>query len=93
MKFFNVLTKLNKRSLASKYLHFHCPTIFPIYDSIAKKGLKKLDIRIDNHNYSGDNEYTLFCNKILELKEILSKAHLKPSLREIDNFLLKLGGY
>ena len=31
------LTGLKMRSLVSKYLHFHCPEKFFIYDSIAEK--------------------------------------------------------
>lgn len=37
---FNILTGLDKRSLSSKYLHFHKPLLFFIYDSRAVNGLR-----------------------------------------------------
>lgn len=42
MDIFYELTGLEKRSLASKYLHFHCPEKFFIYDSRARVGIGKL---------------------------------------------------
>ncbi|TCD46845.1 hypothetical protein [Chlorobium sp. N1] len=36
------ITGMNKRSLASKYLHFHRPDLFFLYDSRAKAGLAAL---------------------------------------------------
>lgn len=39
MDTFYELTGLEKRSLASKYLHFHCPEKFFIYDSRARAGI------------------------------------------------------
>ena len=47
MDTFYDLTGLEKRSLASKYLHFHCPEKFFIYDSWAKAGIGKLVKRPD----------------------------------------------
>ena len=38
------ITDLQKRSFASKYLHFHLPKLFYIYDSIAKTNFKKCNI-------------------------------------------------
>ena len=38
---FNKLTKLDKRSLSSKYLHFHKPKLFFIYDSRVAAALSK----------------------------------------------------
>lgn len=89
-KFFKELTGKEKRSLASKYLHFHIPRLFPIYDSRAKdsvnflvKGQSSLDI--------GDREYSKFCEKILFLYDCLKKEEGEdPTLREIDTFLIKV---
>ena len=42
MKLFKDISGMNKRSLASKYLHFHLPKLFYIYDSRAVKGLRAI---------------------------------------------------
>jgi hypothetical protein len=39
---FGRITGQDKRSLASKYLHFHLPNLFFIYDSRAAKGVRML---------------------------------------------------
>ena len=92
---FNKITNLQKRSLASKYLHFHCPEKVFIYDSRANKAINKLVTLSDKtilNNLSStkyDNEYGKFVWKVLELKHFLEKElnnHLNP--RDIDNFLL-----
>ena len=41
---FQGLTNKSKRSLASKYLHFHRPDLFFIYDSRAVQGIRALGI-------------------------------------------------
>ncbi len=88
VNFFNKLTGLEKRSLASKYLHFHVP-IFPIYDSRASNTLRKI-ITGNNSQIAGDKEYSKFCNKILFLhNHIENKNGKSPSIREIDTYLLK----
>lgn len=38
---FGTISGLEKRSLASKYLHFHVPDLFFIYDSRAVEGMRK----------------------------------------------------
>lgn len=87
------LTGLEKRSLASKYLHFHCPEKFFIYDSraraaigkIVKRPNKKILLGIDDH----DAEYGDFVCRMLELQEYLDEklgVYEKP--RAIDSFLL-----
>jgi hypothetical protein len=42
MKLFTTISGLEKRSLASKYLHFHFPNHFYIYDSRAQKVISEL---------------------------------------------------
>lgn len=86
--FFKKLTGLEKRSLASKYLHFHAP-IFPIYDSRAKDSLNKI---IKGQIFTkGDKEYSRFCNKILFLfNEIKKETNKEPTIREIDTYLVKI---
>lgn len=93
MDAFMDLTGLEKRSLASKYLHFHCPEKFFIYDSraraaigkIVKRPNKKILLGIDDH----DAEYGDFVCRMLELQEYLDEklgVYEKP--RAIDSFLL-----
>ena len=92
---FNKISHLQKRSLASKYLHFHCPEKVFIYDSRANNAINKLVVRpykSAHNNLSPseyDKEYGKFVCKVLELKHFLEtelKKHLSP--RDIDNFLL-----
>lgn len=88
------ITELEKRSLASKYLHFHCPQMFFIYDSRANMGIRKW-VRLDkqrvykHYSCGCDVEYADFCMRMLELREYCQQEfgrELTP--REIDNFLL-----
>lgn len=92
---FNKITNLQKRSLASKYLHFHCPKKVFIYDSRANNAINKLVVRPNKSVLNDllpaeyDKEYGKFVCKVLELKCFLEKElkkHLSP--RDIDNFLL-----
>lgn len=91
------INKQNKRSFASKYLHFHYPELFFLYDSRANKAINSLvssrDIsklmfkfkKIVDRTYG---IYYLKClylqNKILEDEEVL----LSP--RQLDNLLLRI---
>jgi len=86
--FFKDITGLGKRSLASKYLHFHNP-MFPIYDSIAKESLNKI-VEGNIYHDLGDKEYAMFCYKILFLYNyIKSKTGDVLTLRDIDSFLIE----
>jgi hypothetical protein len=89
-KFFKELTGKEKRSLASKYLHFHVP-IFPIYDSRANNSIKFIvKGKVEETDLIGDKEYSKFCNKVLFLYEyIKNKTGKSPTLREIDTYLIK----
>ena len=88
------ITELEKRSLASKYLPFHCPTMFYIYDSRANQAIRKwitLDKnRVYKHYPSGcDVEYANFCMRMIELQEFCQREFDRlPSPRELDDFLL-----
>ena len=89
VQFFNELTGKEKRSLASKYLHFHSP-IFPIYDSRAKNSINQIIVG-KVKLYDGDKEYSKFCHKILFLYNIIKEKNGKsPTLREIDTYLIKV---
>lgn len=88
--FFKEITGLEKRSLASKYLHFHVP-IFPIYDSRVNKVLNNLvKGRIKSDLIDGDESYSKFCLKLLFLYEHIKKEIGDiPQLRKIDTFLIE----
>ena len=93
MDTFVELTGLEKRSLASKYLHFHCPDKFFIYDSRAKTAIGKIVKRPDREILSGledyDAEYGDFVCRMLELQEYLDeKMGIYENPRSIDSFLL-----
>lgn len=88
------ITGMEKRSLCSKYLHFHLPRLFFIYDSRVAGALQKLypgRLRgFDNvFDRDVDRTYTTFFCKALVLKnEIEEKLDLKITPRQIDNFLI-----
>jgi hypothetical protein len=92
MKLFTAISGLEKRSLASKYLHFHFPQRFYIYDARAYKVIceltdpvgKTLPILRDH-----DNVYARFYLRCLDLRRrIDSQLGQNLSMREFDNVLL-----
>lgn len=93
---FNEITNKGNRSLASKYLHFHCPAMFYIYDSRVTSAIREAvkfnkDLLCKYKSCGYDTEYTKFCVMALELQEyIKEKYNRNVSPREIDNFLLYL---
>ena len=88
------ITGLEKRSLASKYLHFHRPELFLMYDSRAASVLRKAPKLskssakiIDNSHV--DSVYASFCCRALELKNLIeTHVHRKLTLREFDCILI-----
>jgi hypothetical protein len=83
-----------KRSLASKYLHFHCPPLFFLYDSRAAKGARALCPRFKAEipAKNVDDEYAKFFLTLVHLrKEIQEKEGRLLSTREIDNILINVG--
>lgn len=82
----------NKRSFSSKYLHFHVPNAFFIYDSRAKLAINEFVKKDDIPNtskYKFDKEYELFFYKCLFLqKRILESTNLLLTPRQLDNYLL-----
>jgi hypothetical protein len=98
MDIFHEITDMDKRSLASKYLHFHAPKIVFIYDSravaAAKKiadGKNKLQEAIKDIGFKDkDDEYCKLSEKLFDIYEYINckyKKRLTP--RDIDRFLLK----
>lgn len=91
---FRALTGKDKRSLASKYLHFHYPGLFFIYDSraaevVRRLGLPSVDIDVPR---GADKAYARFVGAALGIKSHVAE-HFNVSLtpREVDRLLLGLG--
>ena len=83
-----------KRSLASKYLHFHVPKLFYIYDSRAAQAIRELSTLLPRASRSaglGDNEYRKFAAKCDYLRShCAGKFGERLSPRQIDNLLLRV---
>jgi hypothetical protein len=89
---FSKISGLNKRSLASKYLHFHVPELFFIYDSRSAKGIasvsKLFGIKVKRRGI-GDATYEKFAEECHLLRlAILERYGITMSPRQLDNFLL-----
>ena len=92
---FESITKHKNRSLASKYLHFHCPEHFYIYDSRADSAVKKFvdlpnEYKKTLYNFEVyDSEYANFVCRMMELREYIHKTFDKKlNPRQLDSFLL-----
>jgi len=91
---FSSISGQEKRSLASKYLHFHAPKMFFIFDSEAVKGMRHLSGitgRAGRSDLDSDNDYRKFAEKCLRLRVYIRQNHgvtLTP--RQIDRLLLLL---
>lgn len=89
---FHKISGLEKRSLASKYLHFHVPKLFYIYDSRAAEALRQFSSELPRASRSsgdGDNEYRKFAEKCDHLRvRCENEFSLKLLPRHIDNLLL-----
>lgn len=91
------LTELNKRSLASKYLHFHIPDLFYIYDSrvVGAIGLLNKELKLGNLpteiTENNDESYSIFylkCKRIVE--KIKNEYKIDLSCRQLDNLLIQI---
>jgi len=95
---FRKISGLEKRSLASKYLHFHKPDKFFIYDSRVAGAINNLleilKIKYPKHKTSSktyDRNYSHFFNKCLVAqKEILKRYNQKLKPRELDTLLIEI---
>ncbi len=92
---FKSLTGLEKRSLSSKYLHFHKPNLFFIYDSRADIALREFKLKVDTrykdllNSDNVDTQYARFFIKAYDLKgQIEKRTSKKLSLREFDKILI-----
>jgi len=87
------ITGLHKRSLSSKYLHFHCPGSFFLYDSRARRSVMKLTPHISSIPTISadefDTEYRDFVRRCLWLwNNIRENFGFELTPREMDNLLL-----
>ena len=91
---FNRISGLDKRSLASKYLHFHVPELFFIYDSRAALAIRSLRGSIGDARrpmVSGDREYSNFVARCASLRFLCeSEFEITLSPRKLDNLLLAI---
>lgn len=95
MDLFSDMTGLEKRSLASKYLHFHRPDVFFIYDSRAKQAIAKVTPSIRRiakiESQEADNEYNALVRRCQWVRDDVSqrfKVLLTP--RQVDKILLRI---
>lgn len=95
MNLFNKLPKAREmggsaRSFSSKYLHFHLPDMFYIYDSTAgyfiSRFVKKPDVAVimGSNKFDGDLVYVDYGLRLLALQEHIGRG-ITP--RQLDNFL------
>ncbi len=92
---FKEITRMEKRSLASKYLHFHFPNLFYIYDSRAIASLHKSQNgkkRVILPQGESDKEYAIFFMKLHRWQQEIFKETMNPdnflTPREMDRLLL-----
>jgi len=89
---FKEISQRDKRSLASKYLHFHLPNHFFIYDNRAKSGLRMILPRQRITIISDkkcDKQYAVYFRKVIELRNKISQEYqVNLTPREIDKMLL-----
>lgn len=89
------LTGKGKRSLASKYLHFHLPHLFFIFDGRAQRTMRLLSPRVhrrsDHRARRGDPQYEAFVSSALTLRERLEgRFDVQLTPRHLDRVLLAL---
>ena len=93
-KLFGEISGLEKRSLASKYLHFHLPQLFYIYDTravMAMRLLSSIGGRASRHVTGTDSEYCKFAEKCLRLQTHIDAKHgMQLTPRQIDTLLLRI---
>src|SRR4029453_4248629 len=69
---FCAISGLEKRTLASKYLHFHVPNLFYIYDSRAAEAIREFSFEFPRPSRSGtgDDEYRKFAERCQHLRDV-----------------------
>jgi hypothetical protein len=93
---FSKRTNLGRVSLASKYLHFHRPDLFPIYDSRAATAIGRVspDARFVEYDVLPRFQhlkYAKFCQRYCWLSDrIEAEAKRTLNLRQLDTMLLQI---
>lgn len=93
---FKEISGLEKRSLASKYLHFHLPHLFFIYDSRARNALARISkptkrfSAVISDSLADFDYASFFCRAFLKRQEIAHTIGKTMSPREFDNMLILL---
>ncbi len=89
-------TGIQKRSLASKYLHFHAPDAVFIYDSIVSGNLHRISKeskfdRVDEIRIGVDAAYAQYVFRALKYRDEILEPKLKrqASPREVDKSLYR----
>ena len=91
------ITHLNNRSFCSKYLHFHLPNLYFIYDSRAVSAIAKItgdipaSIKTIYKSDDVDSEYAKFVIKCFLLcEEIKREFGINLTTRQLDNILVDI---
>ncbi|EGR1425131.1 hypothetical protein D8X77_17940 [Vibrio vulnificus] len=91
LKLLKEATGIEKRSLASKYLHFHAPKAVFIYDSIANREIRaRLKGRRFPISGKHDKEYTAFCHRAIYYRDNVFEQQIGAltTPRRLDMHLL-----
>jgi hypothetical protein len=91
------ITKLEKRSFCSKYLHFHLPELFFLFDTRAVSALRQFNLKLTKQMEelieleTVDKEYgRFFCKCYLLQQDIYKKTGTLISPRQLDNLLIHI---
>jgi hypothetical protein len=90
---FNTISGHDNRSLASKYLHFHVPKLFYLFDRRAREGLTALGRTVVGRASKkvgfGDYEYRKHAERCRNVRRYCEKQfHVRLEPRHLDNLLL-----
>lgn len=102
MKDLHRITQMDKRSFCSKYLHFHLPQLFFLYDSRLCQSVSFLSGKITKEQKETfvdtrkkyDITYVEFFLKCYNLKHELHDHLGRPlSIREFDNIMIEISNF
>jgi len=84
------------RSFVSKYLHFHNSAV-PIYDRMANRVLRDHGLLARAEETfqippRGDKAYARHTMRFLKLYDIIREQNLKPTVKQVDSYLIRLAG-
>ena len=88
---FKEISGLEKRSLASKYLHFHFPNLFFIYDSRSSNALKKIEYSSawNSSLIEYDRAYAkFFFRSLMFTEKVKNECGIYLTPRQLDKYLL-----